>query len=54
MNISRLWGIRHVRWLYYTWRVHQFAWQCGLMGLGMGTPNPSDLRHLDRIKNGEA
>jgi hypothetical protein len=51
--VKRLWGIRHVRWLYLTWRVHRFAAMCGSFGLGLGYPNESDLRRLDMIWRGE-
>lgn len=46
--------IRHVRWLYLNWRVHQWAAAWGAMGIGLGSPNQSDLDHLERIWRGEA
>jgi hypothetical protein len=46
--------IRHVRWLWCSWRVHRWAAECAEFGLGLGIPNPSDLRRLDAIWRGEA
>jgi hypothetical protein len=45
--------IRHARWLWASWRVHRWAALCGSVGLGLGVPNESDLRHLDMIWRGE-
>jgi hypothetical protein len=53
IEIKRLWGIRHVRWLWLFWRVHSFARQCASIGLGLGHPNESDLRVLDAIWRGD-
>ncbi len=50
--INRLWGIRHMRWLWLSWRVHRFAQQCAELGLGMGYPNASDLNYLDAVWRG--
>lgn len=46
--------IRHVRWLYLSWRVHRWAASWASLGIGLGVPNESDLRHLERIWKGEA
>jgi hypothetical protein len=46
--------IRHVRWLWGSWRVRLFARRCAQLGLGLGHPNESDLRVLDAIWRGEA
>lgn len=46
--------IRHIRWVYLSYRVHQWARACGRMGLGLGVPHDSDLRHLQAIWDGRA
>ena len=46
--------IRHIRFFYLRFRVRQWAWTCGCMGLGSGRPNPADLKQLERIWKGEA
>lgn len=46
--------IRHVRAVYWSYRVHRWAWMWGRMGIGLGHPNPADLAHLERIWKGEA
>lgn len=53
-TMKRLWGVRHIRWLWLSWRVHQFARQCAGIGLGLGCPNESDLKVLDAIWRGDA
>lgn len=50
--IWRLWGIRHVRYWWHCHRVHAFAARMGEMGLGLGDPNPYDLRVLEGIWRG--
>lgn len=52
--MKKLWGVRHVRWLWLSYRVHSFAQQCASVGLGLGFPNDSDLRVLDMIWKGKA
>jgi hypothetical protein len=52
--MKRLWGLRHLRWLYYTIRVHRFARAWGAIGIGLGVPNEADLRHLQAIWEGRA
>jgi hypothetical protein len=51
--MKRLWGIRHVRWLWLHYRVHMWAAQWGQMGIGLGYPNEADTRALDAIWRGE-
>jgi len=51
--MKRLWGIRHVRWLWLRWRLEQWAFQCAMMGLGLGHPNKSDLDYCDAVWRGE-
>lgn len=45
--------VRHIRWLWGSWRVHRHAAMCAGVGLGLGVPNESDLRVLDAIWYGE-
>ena len=52
-RVLKLYGVRHLRWLYLSYRVHQFASLCGSVGLGLGYPNKSDLDFLDAIWRGE-
>jgi len=49
----KLWGIRHIRWLYMSYQVHKWARECSMLGLGLGYPNDSDLRVLDAVWRGE-
>jgi hypothetical protein len=49
----RLFGIRHIRYLYARWRLYRWVDECAAMGLGLGEPNPSDLAYLDAIWRGE-
>ena len=53
MHVKRWWGIRHVRWLWVGYLTYRWAGMCGECGLGLGYPNPSDLRTLDAIWKGE-
>lgn len=46
--------IRHIRYFWLSWRVHQWARAWGQAGIGLGEPHPSDLEHLDAIWRGEA
>lgn len=50
----RLWGIRHLRYWWNRRRLYAWAEACAQFGLGLGRPNPSDLKHLDAIWRGEA
>lgn len=52
--MKRLWGIRHVRWLWKAVRVWHWAAAWGRAGIGMGVPNPADLQYLDLVWRGEA
>ena len=51
--MKRLWGVRHIRWLWLGWRVHVWAWRWAEMGVGLGYPNESDLKTIDAIWRGE-
>lgn len=46
--------IRHVRYWWLSYRVHRWAIDCFHLGLGLGHPNPSDLRMLELIWEGKA
>lgn len=52
--MKRLWGIRHVRYLWYCYQVHRWAQLWHRHGIGLGWPNEADLRALDRIWDGKA
>lgn len=52
--MKRLPVIRHIRWLWLTWRVEVWAHRFGQVGIGLGHPNPSDQQQLDAIWRGEA
>lgn len=45
--MKRFWGIRHIRWFYFTWQVHRWAAAWG------GFPNSYDLKVLEQIRRGE-
>jgi hypothetical protein len=49
-----LWGLRHLRFVWHRYHCHRFAATMGALGLGLGTPHPHDLAHLDAIWRGEA
>lgn len=49
----RLWGVRHVRWLFHMFRVNAWARAWGSVGIGLGIPHPSDVAVLDAIWRGE-
>lgn len=51
--MKRLPIVRHIRWLWGSWRVHRWARHCADLGLGLGIPNRSDLDVLDAIWRGE-
>jgi hypothetical protein len=51
--MKKWWGARHVRWLWLSWRVYNFAQDMAQCGLGLGIPNESDLRYLDAVWRGE-
>lgn len=46
--------IRHVRFWWHSYRVHRWAYMWGQAGVGLGWPNPSDLRWLQDIWEGKA
>jgi hypothetical protein len=46
--------IRHVRYWFLAYRVQKWAWTWGQMGIGLGYPNPSDVKQLDDIWAGRA
>jgi hypothetical protein len=50
--VRRWWGIRHIRWLIAAWQLARWVDQCAELGLGMGVPNPSDVRALRDIREG--
>jgi hypothetical protein len=52
--LSRLWGIRHLRFVWYARRVDRWAEMWSRAGIGVGVPNESDLRWLDDIWHGRA
>ena len=52
--MKRLPGIRHLRWIWGTWRVIRHASAWGRIGIGTGEPAESDLQHLDAIWRGRA
>lgn len=50
----KLWPIiRHIRFVYWSWRLHQWTQACTMLGLGLGHPNPADLEHLEAIWRGK-
>ena len=51
--MKRVWGIRHVRWLWHSYRCHRHAAFWAAMGIGFGFPNQADLDTLDAIWRGE-
>jgi hypothetical protein len=46
--MKRLWGVRHVRWLWHSWMLARHVVRCHELGLGVCV-NPSDLEWLDRV-----
>lgn len=52
--MKRLFGIRHLRFVWHCYRCHRFAQAMGALGLGLGHPHPHDLAHLAAILRGEA
>ena len=51
--MKRLWGIRHLRWLYYAWQLERWARHWAQLGIGLGYPNQSDIEVLNAIWRGE-
>lgn len=50
--MKRLWGIRHLRWLWWSWRVQRWVDRWGSVGLGIGLAAESDRRFLQAIWDG--
>jgi len=46
--------VRHVRYYYLRYKVYEAARWWYMFGIGMGQPNPADLKHLEAIRKGEA
>jgi hypothetical protein len=51
--MNRLPIIRHIRWLFYRWRLNVHAQKWGQAGIGLGIPNSSDEEYLLGIWRGE-
>lgn len=52
--MKRLWGVRHIRFVFLSWRIHRWARAWARGGIGLGHPNPADLDWLEAIWRGEA
>lgn len=52
--VWKLWGIRHVRALYHSWRVDRVTAEWAGVGIGMAQPAPRDLWMLYAIYRGWA
>jgi hypothetical protein len=50
----KLWGVRHVRWMWLTNQVYQAADRWAAMGIGFGGPNQYDRWVLYAIYRGWA
>lgn len=46
--------IRHVRYWWLRYRVERWAYTWYMGGVGLGYPNPSDLKWLEDIWKGKA
>jgi hypothetical protein len=51
--MKRLWGVRHIRYFWLAFRVHQHARMWAEIGVGLGHPNSSDIQVLEAIWRGE-
>jgi hypothetical protein len=51
--MKRLWGIRHVRWLWHAWQLSRWVSNWASVGIGLGRPNKADVEALDQIWRGE-
>ena len=51
--MKKLWGIRHVRYYWLSWKAFSFAQDMAQIGLGLGIPNESDIRYLDAVWRGD-
>jgi len=52
--MTRWWGLRHLRYWWLRRRVYRWAALWGEYGLGLGYPNPADLRYLEDVWRGRA
>jgi hypothetical protein len=52
--MTRWWGIRHLRYAYYVWRLERWAQDWEALGVGYGVPADADLHHLEDIWHGRA
>lgn len=53
-SMLRLPFVRHIRWLWGSWRCRVHARRWASVGIGLGIPNESDERVLEAIWRGEA
>jgi hypothetical protein len=53
-RLLKLWGIRHIRWMWLTNQVYQAADRWAAMGIGFGGPNQYDRWVLYAIFRGWA
>ena len=53
MRLGRLWGVRHVRFWWYSYRLDMWLDKCSEVGLGY-VPQPRDIKRLEAIRRGEA
>ena len=51
--MKRWWGIRHLRYAWWSWRVAVWAREWMRAGIGLGIPHSSDIAWLDRIWRGD-
>lgn len=50
--MKRLWGIRHLRWYFWSWMCHRKARWWYRQGIGTGYPNPQDIEYLEAMWEG--
>ena len=53
-RLLKLWGVRHIRWMWLTNQVYQAADRWAAMGIGFGGPNQYDRWVLYAIYRGWA
>lgn len=51
--MKRIWGIRHIRWLWLSWRLAGWVEFCQKTGLGIAA-NQNDIDYLDAVRTGKA
>lgn len=51
-NLKKVWGVRHIRWFYLSWRLYSHIRHCRSWGLGYFA-QPADLEYLERVWRGE-